>query len=173
MGIRCSKNRVARLMRRYGIVAKTRRRCKVTTRARKAAQYAPDRLQRRFVCERPHRVWTSDITYIWTREGWLYLAVILDLCSRTIVGWATSAHIEAELGCAALRRAFERKRPCAEIVFLSDRDGRYVSDALRALIEESGKHQKTISTSSLSTTVLAIPFPDRSRIRWANYLISE
>lgn len=134
MGIRCSKNRVARLMRRYTIVAKTRRRYKVTTQARKGAQYAPDRLQRRFVSERPHRVWSSDITYIWTREGWLYLAVILDLCSRAIVGWATSAHIDAELVCAALGRALERKQPCDEIVFHSDRGGQYVSDALRTVI---------------------------------------
>lgn len=136
MGIRCGKNRVARLMKRHGIVAKTRRRYKVTTRARKGVQYAPDRLQRTFVSERPNRVWTSDITYIWTREGWLYLAVVLDLFSRAIVGWATSAHIDAELVCAALRRALERKRPHGELVFHSDRGGQYISDALHNLIDD-------------------------------------
>ena len=136
MGIRCGKNRVARLMRRNGIAAKTTRRFRVTTRARKGAQYAPDRLQRNFVTERPNRVWTSDITYIWTREGWLYLAVILDLFSRSIVGWAAGATIEAELVCEALRRALDRRGPSNEVILHSDRGSQYTSVALQTLIRD-------------------------------------
>jgi len=136
MGIRCGKNRVARLMRRNGIAAKTSRRFRVTTHAREGAQYAPDRLQRNFVTGKPNRVWTSDITYIWTREGWLYLAVVLDLFSRSIVGWATSATIEAELVCKALQRALDRRGPRNEVILHSDRGSQYTSVALQTLIRD-------------------------------------
>ncbi len=136
IGIRCGKNRVARLMRRNGIAAKTKRRFRVTTHARKGAQYAPDRLQRNFVTEKPNRVWTSDITYIWTREGWLYLAVVLDLYSRAIVGWATSASIDAELVCEALRRALDRRGLRNELILHSDRGSQYTSVALQAFMRD-------------------------------------
>jgi len=134
MGVRCGKNRVARLMRRNGLVAKATRRFKVTTRSRKGSHYAPDRLQRRFAAEKPNQVWTSDITYIWTSEGWLYLAVVLDLFSRMIVGWATSAVIDANLVCEAFYRALKRRNPKCELIFHSDRGSQYISDALRKLI---------------------------------------
>jgi putative transposase len=136
MGVRCSKNRVARLMRRNSIVAKSKRRFKVTTRAKNGAQYAPDRLQRSFASAKPNRVWTSDITYIWTREGWLYLAVVLDLFSRRIIGWATSTWIDAELVCAALRRALDRRGIPEEVIFHSDRGSQYTSLALQELISK-------------------------------------
>jgi transposase InsO family protein len=136
MGIRCGKNRVARLMRRHGIVAKTRRRFRATTRARKGAQYAPDRLQRTFVAELPNQVWTSDITYIWTQEGWLYLAVVLDVFSRSIVGWATSARIDAALVCEALGRALDRRSPTTQVILHSDRGSQYTGAAVRTLIEK-------------------------------------
>ena len=96
-GISCGRHRVERLMQGAGIVAKICRRYRVTTRARKGAQYCPDRLQRRFDVERVHQVWTSDITYIWTGEGWLYLAVVLDLKTRVVVGWATGERCPARL----------------------------------------------------------------------------
>ena len=135
IGLCCGKNRVARLMQRNGIMAKATRRFKVTTRTRKGAQYAPDRLQRKFVSEIPNRVWTSDITYIWTREGWLYLAVVLDLFSRSIVGWATSANIDAELVCNALTRALNRRSPNNEMILHSDRGSQYTSNAVQTLIQ--------------------------------------
>lgn len=135
MGIHCGKNRVARLMRRNGLVAKATRRFKVTTRSRQGAQYAPDRLQRNFAAEKPNQVWTSDITYIWTSEGWLYLAVVLDLFSRRIVGWATSALIDANLVCQAFDRALKRRNPHSELIVHSDRGGQYISDGLRKLLD--------------------------------------
>jgi putative transposase len=136
IGIHCGKNRVARLMRRNGIVAKAGRRFKITTRSRKGARYAPDRLQRNFIAQRPNQIWTSDITYLWTREGWLYLAVVLDLFSRSIVGWATSSRIDAELVCTAIDRALDRQGPTQEMILHSDRGSQYTSESVETLIEE-------------------------------------
>jgi putative transposase len=90
-GIRCSRKRIVRLMNIHGIRAKMVRRFKVTTRSRSTQAVAPDLVQRQFMIHQLNRVWTSDITYIWTREGWVYLAVVLDLCSRMIVGWELSS----------------------------------------------------------------------------------
>ena len=89
-GIHCGRHRVARLMRLHGIRAKTVRRYKVTTRSRSGQAIASDLVHRNFRADTPNRVWTTDITYIWTHEGWTYLAVVLDLFSRMIVGWELS-----------------------------------------------------------------------------------
>ncbi len=129
-GIRCGRNRVARLMHQHGIVARQVRRYRCTTRATSRAQYAPDRLQRRFEARRPHEVWTSDITYIWTDEGWLYLTVILDVYSRSIVGWATGTRVNAALVAKALSGALWKTRPRGTIILHSDRGSQYVSSCL-------------------------------------------
>jgi transposase InsO family protein len=123
-------------MAKEGIVAKVRRRYRITTRQRRGAIAAPDLLKRNFTAERPHQVWTSDITYIWTTEGWLYLAVILDLYSRAIVGWATSARIDAELVCTAFQRALWQYRPGSPVIFHSDRGSQCTSKTFRALLAE-------------------------------------
>lgn len=136
-GIRCGKNRVARLMRLNGIAAKQVRRFRVTTRVNNDGTYVPDRLQRRFLAARPHQVWTSDITFIWTDEGWLYLAVILDVFSRSIVSWVTSARIDAQLVCHTLSLALQKASPAQEIIFHSDRGSQYVNDALRCVMGQS------------------------------------
>jgi putative transposase len=133
-GNACGRHRVARLMAKEGIVAKIRLRFRVTTRQRKGVAFAPDLLQRNFTAERPHQAWTSDITYIWTTEGWLYLAVILDLFSRTIVGWATSEQIDAQLVCTAFHRALWQYRPRSSVIFHSDRGSQYTSRKFRALL---------------------------------------
>jgi transposase InsO family protein len=133
-GKSCSKNRVARLMAKAGIMARMRRRYRVTTRKDPRARFAPDKLQRSFVAERPHQIWTSDITYIWTDEGWSYLAVVMDLYSRMIVGWATGSRIDAELVCRAVNTALVRHQPATEIIFHSDRGSQYTSNVLRELL---------------------------------------
>jgi transposase InsO family protein len=133
-GVSCGRHRVARLMAKAGIVARIRRRFRITTRRRAGARYAPDQLRRSFIAERPHAVWTSDITYIWTAEGWLYLAVVLDLYSRLIVGWATSERIDASLVCRAVNGALVRYRPTMKVILHSDRGSQYTSDVLRVLL---------------------------------------
>ncbi len=134
-GISCGRNRVARLMADAGLVAKARRRYRTTTRQRQGVTAAPDLLKREFTAERPHQIWTGDITYIWTEEGWLYLAVILDLFSRVIVGWATSDRIDSSLVCAALDRALYRFRPAWDLIAHSDRGSQYTSRLYRAMLE--------------------------------------
>jgi len=133
-GIACGRHRTARLMANAGLVGRARQRFRTTTRQRKSAPAAPDLLKREFTAEHPHEVWTSDITYIWTDEGWLYLAVILDLCTRAVVGWATSSRIDATLVCAALTRALSRYRPLWEVIMHSDRGSQYTSELFRQLL---------------------------------------
>jgi transposase InsO family protein len=135
-GKACGRHRVARLMAKEGIAAKMRRRYRVTTRQRQGAIPAPDLLKRNFTAERPHQVWTSDITYIWTAEGWIYLAVILDLFSRAIIGWATSERIDAQLVCTAFQRALWQYQPRRSVIFHSDRGSQYTSRMFRALLAE-------------------------------------
>ena len=134
-GIVCGENRVARLMRQNGLVARARRRFKITTRSDTSVKrYAQDRVQRRFVASRPNEVWTSDITYIWTREGWLYLAVVLDLFSRFIIGWATSARLKTEIVSEALLRALHARQPEGSLILHYDRGSQYTSDAINTLL---------------------------------------
>ena len=136
-GIRCGKNRIARLMRQNGLVGLVRRRFKVTTRKDTSiTRYEPDRLQRRFVAAEPDDVWTSDITYIWTQEGWLYLVVVLDLCSRSIVGWATSPRLGADFVCEAYQRAFTVRRPTGLMIIHSDRGSQYTSVACKTVLAQ-------------------------------------
>jgi transposase InsO family protein len=135
-GFICNRKRIARLMRLNGIRAKTVRRFKVTTRSRATHTVIPDLVQRRFTASSPNRVWTTDITYIWTREGWTYLAVVLDLFSRMIVGWETSSRLTASLVTSALQRAISYRQPSEGLILHSDRGSQYTSDQLRSFAKE-------------------------------------
>lgn len=137
-GIRCGKNRIARLMRENGIVAKTTRRFKATTDSKHKLPVAPNILERNFTTDAPNKVWVSDITYIWTHEGWLYLAVILDLFSRKIVGWAMDERITTDLTLKALERAVWRREPAQGLIFHSDRGSQYASEAFREALKGHG-----------------------------------
>ena len=133
----CGRHRVARLMRQDGLEGTFRRKFRVTTDSQHRWPVAANHLARRFSVSRPDRVWAGDITYIRTREGWLYLAVLLDLCSRRIVGWAMSPRLTRRLPQAALEMAVGRRRPQTPIVHHSDRGSQYASaDYRRALSEE-------------------------------------
>ncbi len=126
-GIRCGLNRVARLMRLAGIRARTKRRFKITTDSKHKLPVSPNILARDFTAPAPDTVWVADITYIWTEAGWLYLAAVLDLYSRGIVGWSMSSRLDAELTVSALRQAVKRRRPGKGLVFHSDRGVQYAS----------------------------------------------
>jgi len=130
----CSENRVARLMRKNGIQAKHKRRFRVTTKANPAHPVAPNLLDREFTAEKPNQKWTSDITYIRTKEGWLYLAVVLDLFSRRIVGWAMSKRITSDLVVAALAMAVQQRKPDAGLLHHSDRGSQYTGKPYRELL---------------------------------------
>lgn len=126
----CSRKRVARLMRQHWIVGKkVHRRVPSTTRAHLGDRIAPNWLQQEFSAAEPNRKWAGDITYIDTQEGWLYLAIVLDLYSRRVVGWAMGEHIDDELTGAALQMALQDRQPEAGILHHSDRGSQYTSQA--------------------------------------------
>ena len=140
-GIRCSENRVARIMREYGIRAKRSRRFKATTDSGHDLPVAPNLLERDFEPEGPNQVWAADITYIPTDEGWLYLAVVLDLWSRKIVGWSLRSRMTQRLVIEALRQAIGERKPDAGLIAHSDRGSQYCSAAYRRLLERQGMAQ--------------------------------
>lgn len=142
-GLCVGRNRVMRLMRLDDLRARTPRRWKTTTVSDPAAVAAPNRLQQRFTVRTINAVWAGDITAIATREGWLYLAVLLDLCSRTVVGWAVRPTRDTELVLAAWHRAVGR-RQCAPRLHHSDRGAEYTSLAYQRALRH---HQVQISMS--------------------------
>jgi len=143
-GVLVSRKRVARLLREAGLRAKGRRKYKPTTDSNHTLPVAPNLVQRDFQTERPDAVWVSDITYIWTRHGWMYLAAILDLYSRKIVGWSLADRMTASLVCNALDAAVRIRRPCPGLIFHSDRGSQYASRIFRRRL---GRHQMRQSMS--------------------------
>jgi transposase InsO family protein len=139
-GVRVSRKRVARLMQAAELRARPRRRFRVTTQSEHQAPRAPNTLGRRFgVAEQGgrDRVWAADLTYLLTGEGWLYLAVILDLSSRRVVGWAVSERLDTALALGALRMALAHRQPAGGLHH-SDQGVQYASVAYRALLAEAG-----------------------------------
>jgi transposase InsO family protein len=138
-GERVSRKRVARLMKMEGLRGKKKRRFRVTTDSNHAYPVAPNLLDRKFGIKEvpgPDQVWVADITYVPTREGWLYLAVILDLASRLVVGWSMGETLETQLAMGALEMALERRRPAAGLLHHSDRGVQYASNEYRERLEE-------------------------------------
>jgi transposase InsO family protein len=137
--VHCSKNTVAKLMRKAGLRSKRQRRFLVrTTDSRHAHPIAPNRLNRQFEQAKPNQAWAADITYIPTAEGWLYLAVVIDLCSRKIVGWKTSDSLAADLTCDALESALVQRDPCGGLLHHSDRGVQYACDDYQQLLTQGG-----------------------------------
>lgn len=136
-GIRCSENRVARVMREEGIVAVQKRKFRVTTNSKHDYPVWPNILNRNFVVDKPNTIWVSDITYIWTFEGWLYLAAVLDLYSRVIVGLAMDKTIADTLTTQAMRQAIYQRRPDKGLILHSDRGSQYASNDFKAILIEN------------------------------------
>lgn len=137
-GVRCSRKRVARLMRSCGLKGRRPRRYRVTTLSSHRFPTAPNRLERQFTVDTLDSVWAGDITYVWTREGWLYLAVIMDLCSRRIVGWAMDDCMPQELTLGALDMALNQRRPPAGLLHHSDRGSQYAAQAYQEALRQRG-----------------------------------
>jgi len=131
----CGRHRIARIMRENGVRAKPAKKFRRTTDSSHGKPVAENRLNRCFNVPEPDRAWVSDITYLWTREGWLYLAIVLDLYSRKVVGWEVSSSIDAGLVERALRGALETRRPAPGLIVHSDRGSQYVSDAVGDLLK--------------------------------------
>lgn len=133
-----SRKRVARLMREEGIEGQRKRRFRVTTDSRHSHPVAANVLQRNFTASAPNKVWVTDITYIWTREGWMYLAAILDLYSRRIVGWSMDSCIDRTLALDALSMALKTRRPESGLLHHSDRGVQYASADYQNQLRERG-----------------------------------
>ena len=122
-----SRNRVARIMKEQGLRAKAAKRYKATTNSNHNLPVAPNLLEQDFNADKPNQKWVSDITYIWTDEGWLYLAVVLDLYARRVIGWAMSDRMTSALVCDALTMALWKRQTAQNVIVHSDRGSQYCS----------------------------------------------
>jgi putative transposase len=137
-GERCGKHRTANLMRQLDLNPSTKRRFKVTTASKHTKPIFTNTLNRQFNPSQINKAWSSDISYIATNQGWLYLAVIMDLCSRTIVGWAMDKRMSESLVINALAMALFRRKICSGLLLHSDRGRQYASAAYQQLLKQHG-----------------------------------
>jgi len=137
-GITAGHNRIARLMHKMGLVAAAGRRYRRSRKSGHDLPVAPNVVQRDFNPERPNQLWATDITYVWIWQGWLYLAVVVDLFSRRVVGWAAADHMRTELVLEALQMALERRVPGGDLVHHSDRGSQYASNEYRVRLRRHG-----------------------------------
>lgn len=148
LGILIGKSRIARLMKESNLKPKTQRRFKVTTNSDHKRPVAPNLLEQNFWAKEPDDIWTGDITYIHTDEGWLYLAVVLDICTRKIVGWSMDKRMKDDLVVNALKNAINRRQPSSGFIFHSDRGSQYCSKRFKKLIKGVGGRQSMSATGS-------------------------
>jgi transposase InsO family protein len=134
--IRAGKERVRKLMHANGLRARGKKKFRVTTDSGHGLPVSPNLLERRFDVQEPNRVWSGDITYVWTDEGWLYLAVVIDLFSRQVVGFSMGERMTRALVIDALRMAWFRRRPAAGLIFHSDRGSQYASEDFQRQLKD-------------------------------------
>ena len=137
-GFEIGRNRIARLMAELGLAGARPKRFRRTTDSNHREPVAPNLVEQSFEASRPNELWATDITYVWTSAGWLYLAVVLDLFSRRVVGWAAADHMRTELVVEALGRALGVRDAGAGLVHHSDRGSQYASAAYRKLLDDQG-----------------------------------
>jgi len=134
-GYAVGRFRARRLMKKAGLEVKRPKRFKRTTDSRHKLPVAPNRVNQQFKVEQPDRIWCGDITYLWTLEGWLYLAVIIDLYSRKVVGWALDRQLKTSLALEALRMAYWRRKPAPGLIYHSDRGSQYAAGDYQRQLE--------------------------------------
>ena len=135
-GYDVGRYRIRNLMRKIKLKAKTPKRYKVTTDSNHSYTIAPNVVNRQFSADAPNKLWTTDITYLWTMEGWMYLAVVLDLFSRQVVGWAMDKHMKVQLTLDALAMAYWRRKPEPGLIHHSDRGIQYACDQYQRQLEQ-------------------------------------
>jgi putative transposase len=133
-GIACSKNRVASLMRKHGLISKIKKKFKATTNSKHSLPVAANVLGRQFKVSKPNTHWVGDISYFWTGEGWLYLATVIDLYSRAVVGWSVNARMTSQLVEDAFLQAIWKRKPGKGLIFHSDRGSQYASYKFQKLL---------------------------------------
>lgn len=139
--ISCSHNRVEKIMKENNIIAKTKRKFKITTMSKNNKAVAEDLLKKDFTTDKINKVWTSDITYIWTREGWLYLTVILDMFSRKIISWTLEKYLNNDIVIKALLKALNERKPNPGLIFHSDKGIQYSSIGVKKILKAFGIRQ--------------------------------
>lgn len=137
-GEKCSKNRVKRRMKHLGIKAKAKKKFKVTTDSKHNLPVAPNLLNRDFSASAPNQKWVSDLSYVWTDEGWMYLAVVIDLYSRAVIGWSIQSTMTKQLVCDALMMALWRRGFPRGVLFHSDRGSQYCSHEFQKMLKQYG-----------------------------------
>lgn len=153
-----NKKRIARIMKINGLKAKARRKYKVTTKSGNNEIFADNKVNQQFQVSKPNKIWVSDITYIWTQEGWLYLAIIMDLFSRMIVGWSMSKNIKAKLVTDAIEQAFMNREVDAGLIFHSDRGSQYTSKEVQKILSEHGCQQSMSTKGNCYDNAVAESF---------------
>jgi len=156
-GVRCGRKRAARLMRLAGVAGCHRRRFH-TTRRDPARPSAPDLVKRAFVAAAPNRLWVADLTHVPTQQGFLFLAVVLDACSRRVVGWSMAAHLRAELTLGALEMALQHRRPSAGVIHHSDHGSQYTATAFQERCQRAGVRSSMGSVGDCYDNALAESF---------------
>lgn len=137
-GHKIGRYKARRIMRENGIQCKQRKRYRVTTNSQHSFPIAENILDRNFTVLEPNKVWVADITYLWTLEGWLYIAAVVDLFSRRVIGWSTASTMHTELIANALIMAINRRQPASDLMHHSDRGSQYASHDYRGLLKELG-----------------------------------
>ena len=137
-GIPCGRHRIAYLMRRSGIVARKKRRYRKPVTQRHDRSFAANVLNRQFHYDKPNRAWTSDVSYFWTRSGWLHLAIVMDLFSRKIIGWSMGAHVDKNLTMSAFTMALANRNPTKRLIHHSDQGAEYTNNEYQSILNNYG-----------------------------------
>ena len=173
-GISCGRAKAGTLMNLANVAAKQKKKFKATTDSNHNLPVAPNLLNRQFKMKEPDRVYVSDITYIWTREGWLYLAVVLDLFSRQVVGWSLGTRMSRKLIMNALLMAIWRRRPDPGLIFHSDRGSQYCSTDFQKMLKTHGMISSMSRQGNCWDNAVAESFFGSLKTEWgffANYII--
>jgi putative transposase len=167
-----SRNKAKKLMREAGVLVKRRKKFKVTTDSKHAKPLFDNILNRDFAPKGTDQAYVQDITYIWTQEGWLYLATVIDLCSRRVVGWSMGSRMTAQLVCDALKMAIWQRRPKVGLIVHSDRGSQYASNAYRRLLKAHGFVGSMSRKGNCWDNSVAESFfgsLKQERVQWRNY----
>jgi putative transposase len=157
-GMHVARKRVARLMRVAGLRGAQKRRFVRTTVSDPSERWAPDRVDREFTARRPNKLWVADLTYVATWAGFLYVAVVIDVFSRRVIGWAMAPHLRTELVLAALEMAYTQRAPCPKVIFHSDHGTQYTSIAFGQRCDELGVRPSMGSVGDAYDNALAESF---------------
>ena len=169
-GIPCGKNRVARIMRKADIRSRSRKKFKATTNSKHNFPVAPNRLNQKFKVDAPDITWVGDITYVHTNEGWLYLAVLLDLFNREVVGWSTSSRLTRQLAIDALQMALGRRNPGNDLMHHSDQGSQYASTDYQKILKEHGVTCSMSRKGNCYDNAVAESFFGRLKSEWVNHI---